>query len=485
MKDTRLEDKKIPHLTQCLDPEAMAGAFEDFFSQEYPDRGLKVKKCHISQIYHKPGKNCRMNFHLLGEDRENRPFEHLFYSIVYANTRDCRSNAEHIPGSWPGCGVWKPVSRWPEMNMQLYAFPYDSRLPYLGQLLEPGYIKHRVEKSLDGFGLSSGWRCEEVIIHRVKYRHGKNCTLRYEATLADAANPAKAGRRFELYGKTYNCAQSRYVYEAIKKLCASPACTDGRLNIPAPIVHLDEANTLWQFAWEGTSFSRVGRELGWAVLPNFGYVPRIASMLAALHQVERSDLQLVSGPSPAIVIGNARGDLSDIAQFFSEKQAALKEISKTLDALASGLEVDTPQTLIHGSFKITQILCRDEELGLVDFDSIACGDPLYDVAEFIASLAYLTVRDRIPAASISASVDLFLTNYRQHVPWDCDRRRLAWYVVAFLLSKIHSSLKGREISAIDNMPIAFDRIEEWLELARGGSDERWSFSTNPKSEERE
>jgi thiamine kinase-like enzyme len=367
------------------------------------------------------------------------------------------------PLQWPGCDFWKPVSAWQEMNMELHAFPYDAKMPYLGQLLEPEFVKRQIEERLSNFGLSSAWTCREVTCHKVKYMPTRRCVLRYDFVVADAANNE---RQIVFYSKTYNSANSRYVYDVLKAVCASPACNNGVLNIPAPIANLDDANTLWQRAWEGTKFGSVMRERGWANLPQTGFMPKIAAMLAALHQIEIPHLHLADGPAPAKAIANAYGDADDIAQFLPDKQAVLAATAKILEDLASEVAVDSTRATIHGSFKVAQLLCREDELALVDFDSISRGDPLYDVAEFFASILYLIVSDGIPAAPMIVSVESFWSDYQQRVSWHCDRRRLAWYLVAFLLGKMHSSLKRSETKAIANMPLAFDLVADWLEAAK-------------------
>jgi len=463
-RDTRVKiirDKKIPQLEMLTDPERTTAAFEEFFRREYPERGLKVTGCDFGHAYHKPGKSCRMNFFLAGEDGAHQPFEQSFYAKISANGKERQSATAGIPDSWPGCGFWKPVSHWPEMSMKLYAFPYDPEMPYLGQLLEPDFIKRRVEENLDGFGLSSGWKCEEVIFHRAKYRNGKSCTLRYELRVAESTGYS---RKIEFYGKTYASALSLYVYKALQKIYASPACVAGRLIIPAPITHLDEANTMWQRAWPGTGLNRIGEEKGWVDFLNADFVPKSATMLAALHQVEIPDL--VPGPAPTWVIKSARGDASDIVQYLPEKETALEEITRTLEASTFGAEAPLPQTTIHGAFKVAQILYRDGELAVVDFDAIACGDPLYDVAEFLASIIYLRISDDIPAAPIRESVALFLRRYQEQVPWPCERRRVAWYLVAFILAKIHASLKRTRSMEPAEISRAFALVQEWLEQAR-------------------
>jgi len=466
MTQATIDDKNLPHLQQALDPAAMAPAFEDFFRREYPERGLKVEACRIGRVYHKPGKNCGILYHLRCRDRDHRLVAPVLHGKMFANGEGHEKIRKAQPESWPGCGFWKPIRFWPELEMLLYAFPYDPRLSYLGQLLKTDFVKQQVEANLPGFGLAAGWKCEEVVPNVVKYMPMKRCILRYEIVLTDAA---KNRRQIAFYSKTYDSPKSRYVYEALQKICASPACHTGVLNIPNPIAHLDGANTIWQQAWEGKGFSEVVEKSGWANLPGSGYVPKIAAMLAALHQIAVPNSQLQRGVAPATILGHVEEEAADILRFLPERRETLQRVTNALTTFAPGPEQQIPHATLHGAFKLAQILCREKsggqsELALVDFDAIACGDPLYDLAEFIASLVFLRASNGIPAAPLRESVELFLAEYQKLVPWSCDRRRLAWYVVAFLLGKLHSSLKRGEAVGVANMATAFDLVQEWLDL---------------------
>jgi aminoglycoside phosphotransferase (APT) family kinase protein len=192
-------------------------------------------------------------------------------------------------------------------------------------------------------------------------------------------------------------------------------------------------------------------------------------MLAALHQIEIPHIQLADGPAPAKAITNAHGDAEDLAQFLPEQHALLAAAAKTLADVAPEVDFHSTRATIHGSFKVAQLLCHEQDLALVDFDSISRGDPLYDLAEFSASILYLIVSDGIPAAPMRASVESFWSAYQQQVSWDCDRRRLAWYLVAFLLGKMSSSFKRFEAKAIENMTLAFDLVAEWLAVVQRGT----------------
>lgn len=456
-------DVNLPQLTAALDPEKMKPAFEEFFRREYPGRGLIVDQVYAGKIYYRPGKNCEIPYGVQCRDRDNVAHDVFLHGKLLPRHENGTDHHENAPATWPGCGFWKPVSFWPEMSMILTTFPYDRGMPYLGQLLEPEYIKKQVQANLPAFDLPPGSTCVAVACRKVKYFPRKRCVVRYELSINEAGNNL---RPLIFYGKTYDNQTSLYVYEVLQNIYASPACAGGRLSIPKPILHLDGANTVWLQEWRGIGFSQVARELGWDNLPRSGYLPKIAAMLAALHQIEMPEMQLGAGPSPATVINNAYGDANDITQFLPEKQPELEFFMQTLEAAAPGPPADRPRALIHGSFKMAQILCRQSDLGLVDFDSLAHGDPLYDVAEFAASLAYLTISDDLDAAAAGESIEIFLNHYQQHVPWVCERRRVAWYLTAFLLGKMHSSLKRSEPTAVANMAKAFALAEKWLAAAR-------------------
>jgi len=456
-----IDDKKLSQLRKAVDPEAMAPAFEEFFSRTYSDRALTVQQCQVTRVYHKPGRECNLTYRLLGQDGAGRKFDQWFSAKIFAGGDDRSASRTEQPVEWPGCDFWKPVSFWPEMNMVLHAFPYDPKLPYLSQLVQPDYVKQQVEKNLAGLGLTNDWQCREVVIHKIKYMPNKRCVLRLDLSMAGAGDQH---RQIVLYSKTYKNAQSRYVFDVLQQVCRSPACTSGVLNIPGPVAHLDGANTLWQHAWEGESFSRVADRVGWENFPDSGFVPAIATTLAALHQLELTGLKLQPGHSILQILENACDDAVNILPFLPDRREDLRRITKNLKALATQLMEEEPRTTIHGTFKLAQLLVRDDQVALVDFDSIALGDPHQDMAEMIASLEFKRLADRIPAPAIKASIESFLADYQEHVPWGCDRRRIAWYVVAFLLGKIHSSLKRLEAEGMTNVSLAFDVVQEWLEV---------------------
>ncbi len=451
----KIEDEKMPYLEILTDPERACGLFEKIFHREYPDRRFNITQCQFGQVYHKPGKNCRMNFYLTGFDGNNQSFAQMFFGKITSRKKSEKVAGASLPETWPGCGFWKPAIHFPEMNLTLYAFPYDPKMVYLGQLFEADELRRRVEKNLAGFDLKPPWQCVSVKPHIVKYRSGKNCTLRHEA---EFATPDGQKRQYDFYSKTYNSERSRYVYTAIERVYESPSCRAGRINIPRPIAYLEDANTYWQRAWKGVTFTSLFNRRGWSKLPESGFLPKIADLLATLHQVEISGL--TEGPTPGDILANAKGDIADILQFLPEKQEELTMLLHRLEGAMPVFNGDMQQTTIHGTFKIAQLLCRDDQLALVDFDSIALGDPVYDVAEFLTSVVFLRSTAGLSAETAEKSVGIFLNAYREQTAWQCSRQKIAWYMIPLLLAKIHAALKRPQSNISENMRIAFDIIRE-------------------------
>lgn len=456
-----IEDKEFPQIRMLLDPEAMVPAFQELFNREYPARQFSVNRCEIARVYHQPSRKCQVTYRLYGEDGDGQPFDQWFFVKVLGNGSKKKIKTDG-PEEWPGCGDWHPISFWAEMDTTLYAFPYDKKLPFLGRLMEPEFVKQQIEARRAAFGLAPEWRCESVTIHKVKYRVGKNCVLRYEAEFRGQGNQS---RRIEFYSKTYKDDRSRYVFDMLQEICARRDCDSAALSIPRPIAHLDEANTLWQLAWPGEKLSQIGHEKGWDVLLQTDIMARIGTMIATLHGIDLPEGDLRAGPSPLKMLSHAKTESHDIMQFLPGLYAEAERVKMALVRLAPSPETPLPRTTIHGTFKLAQILARDDRLAMVDFDSVACGDPVYDLAEFVASVVYLEVRDGVSRQHIGQGIEQFLAAYDHLMPARSNRQRMAWYVVIFLMGKIHASLKGMDAGEIDQIASSLDLVSYWMRLA--------------------
>jgi len=163
----------------------------------------------------------------------------------------------------------------------------------------------------------------------------------------------------------------------------------------------------------------------------------------------------------------AHEDAQMLQWLVPERKALFAESQRELE---SGLTVagrcKRPQCTIHGALRLEQFMNRGQELALLDFDALSIGDPLFDVAEFVVSFQYLGLHKGWPADKTERAMEVFLSQYESCTPWAVDRHRMAWYATAFLLGKIHNSIKNLEIPVLRRFESALLLLENWMGLLK-------------------
>lgn len=464
MKAKHIHDPALPAFSRATDPSTMRDVFARRFQTQYPGFMFQVDECRIERVYHKPGKSCQITYRLRFSHDSRKTFEQWFHLVLMAKDPYQYLQGQPVPETWPGCDFWIPLSVWDEMNALLYAFPYDPKMPYLGQLLDLNMVAAGIDTFRSEFHLDRDWRCRNIEIKKFKYRAGKSCVLCYTVEMVDINESYRYRTQLSFFSKTYNSSHSAYVYEVLRQISGHPALQGSGCHVPRPLAHIAEANTLWQEAWEGEKFREAGRRLGWVYFLRSDDLPRITRLLAALHRVEVQGISLDEGVAPGEMLENARLNGEDILSHYPEKAP---EVAAILELLAQNLPDEKgPRCTIHGSFKIAQLLYREGEFALIDFDSIAYGDPHYDLGEFISSVIFLQITDDIPAALVEENLARLLQVYDAAAPWESDPQRLAWYVSGFLLGKIHSLLKKLKAAHAGKAGEALDLAQAWA--ARSG-----------------
>jgi aminoglycoside phosphotransferase (APT) family kinase protein len=92
-------------------------------------------------------------------------------------------------------------------------------------------------------------------------------------------------------------------------------------------------------------------------------------------------------------------------------------------------------TPIHGAFRLSQVLLTNGRYALIDFDDVKCGNPLIDVASFVAHLLYVQVKGQLSQTQSQMAIQHFCRAYRAHVPWSLPGDALAWYTAAHVVGQ--------------------------------------------------
>jgi thiamine kinase-like enzyme len=467
-----IDDPRLPHLLVATEAEAMREHFARYFQQAYPALDLQVVHCAIEKIYYRPGRHCGMLYRLRLRPPSGRPgqgseADEWFFGRMYASGVACSkfeqaaAAVEHFKPARNFLQAVKPVNFWPDLNMLFWVFPQDPKLPALPQAVDPAFIRKQVEANFAAFGLLGNGsvaapRCADLRYDRVKYMPGKRCVLRFHARLDDAAGEAQ---EVTFYSKTYGDGMSRYHFQILQSAYRQLTAQVKEINLPRPLLHLDEANTFWQEEWKGKALIEALDEFDWDEL-----FPRIAAMLASLHRSRINGFR--PGPDLDDVLQSTLEDGAELVQTLPQYQPLISPLLSRLQTAKTALEQQEIAAVpIHGACRLEQMLVRGTELALVDFDAVALGDPLFDLAEFLASLQFLQLSRALPRQRLARAVDLFYETYARQVSWSCDRRRVAWYALSFLTSKIFLSLKNLDFQALQRLESEGQEIiKGWLEF---------------------
>lgn len=123
---------------------------------------------------------------------------------------------------------------------------------------------------------------------------------------------------------------------------------------------------------------------------------------------------------------------------------AARRAVRWLRPLLHSLEEALPPAAapLHGDLHPGQILVSDEGLGLVDFDRAGVGDPLRDLATFVAHLEAGRAEGTVPAAVATAAESSLLDGYR-NAGGVVDLDRFQWQCAAALLRRAPHPFRAR------------------------------------------
>lgn len=407
-------DPTFPQLALVADAAHMRSVFQDYLN-------LDIEKVRINRFQYAPSRNCSICYELEVHDAAfGQPSKKLVYGLIENKDR-------------PSLHMAEPAHQLAELDMGLWQFPYDPELVHLPQLMDGDALLAMLNEQQALFDLPQNGRFQSVVTNVVKYVPGGRCVLKHTLWQTDTVEPA-----LTLYSKTFLPEDSQRSIHILRGLWESAVRQNGELRIPEPYFFAQHMNTLFLEALPGdiASDTMGDEEL-------LELVPQCGRLLAALHQCQISGLDASSD------------DMSNLARLGQDSQEQLAAYNKTvrllvaynedyaasLATLSSALETELPLlaevpiTLIHTAFRFSQILAHEGKLALLDFDGLKNGNPIGDVASFVAHLYKLHVKHGLPLVEAEAAALRFCAAYREAAPWGLDEGWLFWQTAVILISK--------------------------------------------------
>jgi Ser/Thr protein kinase RdoA (MazF antagonist) len=276
--------------------------------------------------------------------------------------------------------------------------PQDSQLPQLRSLVRPAGASVALTRAL-------GRPVAVTEVEVVRHKPGLRCTLRYR--LADGQT---------VFAKTYANRRAGRVHESLQTLAGM-----ARVRLPAPLGCDDATRLVAIAALPGEPvLARVGAgdpHLGVGLAESLFELHSCGAHLGRRHSLDDEILPLVrrvqdlSGRAPALAAG----------------------ASSCLERALAGARRSWPWRWrpVHRDFYEDQVLDGPDGLGFIDLDDAAMSEPAVDVANLVAHLRLLALRDGgCPGAAVVSRA--FIQRYRSLDP-ALDSRLLTLLVGTTLL----------------------------------------------------
>ena len=480
-------DPVLPQLAAALDPAGMTRRFASGFAERALGPGPRVSACEVEEVYHRPGHHCGILYRLRldgagGVDRDDWLYARMLPREILRDRYEKALGAVVAAGASALVSTaLDPVSLWEDLEMIVWAFPNDPKLPGLRAMADPASVRGLLERQRGGrgpeaAGAPNGTGDEPgedprdgdgaLVIERVKYMPTKRCVLRYRI----APEPGSDGPRSPsvYYAKAYPAGASGASFHlqraARERLSASSAAVE----IAEPLVHVAAESVIWFADWGGFGIVSEAAERGWEAMAE-----RAGAALAAFHRVALPGLP--EHRTPLEELEEAREDAAKYGARVGDPARPVLDLLARLERELPRTG-DRPAVSLHGAFRAEHVLVRGKDSALLDLDGMAIGDPLVDVAEFVASLEFLALRSTAGPIDPEPVSHRFIERYAAGVPWAVDGATLSWYARTSILRKLHGAVKRLARPTLDRLesqgPALVERwngIAAWAPRARARS----------------
>jgi hypothetical protein len=249
--------------------------------------------------------------------------------------------------------------------------------------------------------------CRVASAEVLKYRRGRRCTIAYELNCD-----------ITVYVKLFYNDRGRRIRDKMRML--RDACSSQPL-IPEPYGYLPDHRML---ILEGIP----GKPLSDLLHDGTGEAGRrAATALSDLHSCE-ARLPRLWGLADEVSVLTRRIDI--LGRNRPELNSAL--LSLTTDLWAREPSRISGPSPLHRDFYPAQVIARNGEIAFVDLDDSAMGDPLIDVANFMAHVTLLSFKRFSDPDRLAKARRAFLNAYRERNP-DLETENLPFHEASTLI----------------------------------------------------
>jgi hypothetical protein len=314
-----------------------------------------------------------------------------------------------------------PVFAIDEWQTVVWTLPHAPCLPELTELLQPTNFCPLLIDPEDLPTNAADYPAPQLF----RYVPFKRAILTWDAPTGDQHYFVKLCKELEFSQVVTNFQQ---IYAQSAQLS---------FRVPEPIAADPISRTFSMRALTGQQFTQIMCQ----AQPQPEAFSRVGQVLAELHHANLHPT----------TVWTAAKELNTFNTAMAEVKLALPHLSRSIDWLSVQLaeiagQIKFPSSYpIHANLFGDQILYSSEQIGMVDWDTLALGDPHYDLGRLIAHYLYLVRRNHLPAETVKTSITALLASYESAITWQLDRTCLTWHITMQIL------LRGK-ISSLRKLP---------------------------------
>lgn len=288
----------------------------------------------------------------------------------------------------------------PELQSIVQAFPFDARVPGPRKIVEGSpEIRNLIART--GQGSIVAWQANVV-----RYRPDMRAMASFDVTFSH--DDQTDTRR--IYAKAYREAEEgQRAYDLLYALAEHAGVADD-FRVPRPLGYDVGLRTLLIDEAPGERLLDIIRQHDDRRAPEA--VRRAALAVAAMHNADVAlDLLPDKSPDKDLQFADATAGLE---QQIPQHGVAVHTVADQIDAAFR----PAPPRPTHYDLKQGHIMVDAESVTILDFDKMAIGDPLVDVANVVATLSAEREGSAKRAARRQNLADIFVNEYFSQMPGD-------------------------------------------------------------------
>ncbi len=380
----------------------------------------RIEDCAISHIRYRPGEGCLIAYRLNIRDPIMRQtlVQRLFARVVPSGlSQDLFAKAlSRAVVATPLCD---PVLHLPDLGTVIWLFPNDPKLDGLPALVDESLLADSVLPHLAAEDCGEDWTVSNWHTEIVSYVPEHRCTLRAVVQLRHRTRGEFRVRTY--YGKVYPDDTGWTTLRNMARLWKTCSGPSAPFRVARTLSYMERWRTLWQSGVAGMPLSALG-----AGSPELlRLLKGVGRAIGALHSSNLKCPWKIQPESPGELLRRA-------AEVLSRTEHNSAHLVERLISGARSLKA-SPRATVHRDLHTNNILSTDNGIALIDLDDLANGDPLEDLARFLAHLCSWSLKRGLDLPRIEPVVSTVVRGYINAVPWSITESQFRWHLAAALI----------------------------------------------------